>query len=571
MKRAFLLGLLLACASPALPAAAAVVETARLAEALEAAGAVPAFQQALLSQIQLAGALSAQPHPDLAPLAAPAAAPAAASDPWRAQAARLVGACMAQPAAAAAVDGALRAALGDRAADDLHKAAGRFERGRANDPGLDAQLRGMTRSLDFSDPAALQAFTARLYDGARAGPDAPAPPVAVPAGAPRRPLVTLSPPGESTAMTPDELAAYTESRREVSPRGLVRVDFRSGDYRPEYDAELARLGVDRVVIKEPSRREVETLTDDRHGFHLTSEKVRWVMTARTMAEHEAALADNSQGGKGSYASQFRKQLQKSEAVRTTLGPLTVADYERWYPIYEEEIVSKPGGKRNIGLDFARKQAEKGELKDWYGLFYYDDAGRMVGGDIYKGMPDRGMFVNGYAAYRPELKPSNPAVRAFEVGMRLALAHGYKVFSFGQDTNFLGYDYSLGLMANKAGFLLQPFPENEIILSKVIDTAKIASVKGGQGRTGGYGDFGIKGPLVASYLASRDAGTPKRAEELLGRSFRVGPDGLVRSETGLSSAETSVFWHYRGDSPDALRTPRGVAVVERRMAPPPSGD
>lgn len=566
LSRLFLLVSALGLSAPVF----AGVVTGRLTPALELALTNPQFRQSLITQIELVGSLSVSAVPSLTPMLAVAPTPA---DPWRAQAAALVGAYAAQPAAAAAAQAQLRQVLGAASADSLQRTAERFATRRTADAGLDAQLRKLTAGLDFTDAAAVQTFAAGLYDFAKARPDGlHAPAVSVPDGAPRAPLVALSRAGERPAMAAAALEAYVEKNKEVSPRGLVRVTFASGDYRSEYDAALRRLGVDRVVIKTPSRGEIDTLAGDAHDFRLITEKVRWVMTTRTMAEHEAMLADNKQGGKGSNASQFRKALAASENVKTKLGVLTIEDFERWYDIYEQEIVGvgkEEGarvGRRAVERDMARKLgAEKLASEGWHGLFYYDDAGKMVGGDIYKAVPERGLFVNGYAAYRPELKPVNPAVRAFEVGMRLAREQGYKAFSFGMDTNIVGYDYNVGLMANKAGFLLQPFPEGDFILSKMLDTAKIAAVVNKQGQSAGYGYFGVKGPLVDQYLASIDAGSPKKADELLGRSFQV-VDGTVLATNGLNSAETNVFWHYQGTTTDPLRTPRGIQVEKRAMSP-----
>jgi hypothetical protein len=338
------------------------------------------------------------------------------------------------------------------------------------------------------------------------------------------------------------------------------VNFASGDYRPEYDAALRALGVDVVVIKAPSRAELGRFKEE-DGYHFKSEYQRWVMTTRTLDEHKAAL------GKAQRVRQFENQLAASAHIRTELVPLTVEQYEKWYPVYEDEVVGKPGGKRNVGLDFARKQAEKGTLEGWYGLFYYDpvDKTKIVGGVIMKAWPERGMFVLGDAAYRPELKDVSPSVRTFNESMKFAKSLGFPVLSFGQDTNFFGYDYTLGLMSNKAGFLLTPYPEDEIVLMKVLDASKPASVKNGQGKSGGYFFFGIKrdSPVAERYLQSKDAGAPKEAQDLLGSERYF--DGKV-----VTSKDTVVGWRFKGDDPNPLRVPVGIDVNEREMPPASDG-
>jgi hypothetical protein len=555
-----------------------MIEAVPMARAFELARTNPGFHAELLTQIGLAQSLSVSPQPTLAPLLAPAAA--ASANPWTPQAAALVGAYLARPAAAAAVQPQLTEALGPAAAGQLHEAAANFEAKRAANPGLDSELRQMAQGLDFTDHAAVQTFTAALFDNARLHPDASRPAVAVPDGPGRQPPVRLV---KSTRapLSSSELAEFVAKNKTVSPEGLVRLTFPSGQYHPEYEKELVALGVHRVNIAEPTRKEVSELAGDAHDFRVVSDKVRWVMTTRTMDEHEKDLADNSKGGKGSHAAQFRKSRETTKGLTTKpSGVLTVADWNKWYDVYENEVVGvdrhgvpipgKRQGRRAVARDMGKGAALTDEFfknDGWYGFFYYDEAGAVVGGDIYKAIADRGIFVNGYAAYRPELKPFNPSIRAFEEGNELAAKAGYKVFSFGMDTNEYGHDYSLGLMASKAGFLLQPFGEGTIMLSKMINTQKFAAHTDKEGRTGGYGYFGLSDVMLERYLADRDQGTQKTADQYFGRSFKT-VDGVVRAANGFSAPEATVFNYYVGTAP-ALRTPRGVPVDKRPMAAPAS--
>jgi hypothetical protein len=560
LSRIVALALLLAA-----PAGAAVVDAVSLSPALELAQSAPAFRTSMLTQIQLVGSLSGAASPSLKPLIAMAAAAPTAADPWRAESARIVGALAAQPAAVVENQTALRAALGDSGVDQLQKAAGRLQAKAAAAPELGAQLQTLSQGLDLKNPSSVQDLGSRLnalFENSRSRPEAASgEAVSAGDGHEKKPLVSLVKHGQTPAMSASELEAYVEKNGVVSARGLKRVNFASGDYHPQYDAELKRLGVDQVVIKTPSRAELATFKED-DGYHLKSEYERWVMTTRTHEEHKAAL------GKAQRVRQFENQLADSDHIPTEIVPLSDAKFQEWYPIYEDEVVGKPGGKRNVARDFVTKLAEKGSLDGWYGLFYYDpaDKTKMVGGVIMKAWPERGMFVLGYAAYRPELKDISPSVRTFKESMALAKSLGYNVLSFGQDTNFFGYDYNLGLMSNKAGFLLTPYPEDEIVLMKMLDTSKVASVKNKAGQTGGYMFFGIKrdSPVVERYLQSKDAGAPKEAQELLGSDHYF--DGKV-----VPAKDTTVVWHYKGDDPNPLRVPVGIDVVDRKMPMPPSGN
>ncbi|MFI5347189.1 MAG: hypothetical protein ACHQ51_12520 [Elusimicrobiota bacterium] len=564
-----------ALALSAAPLRAAVVEPVSLAPAMGMVQSAPGFQASIMAQIQLATSLSGQPAASisLAPLTASIAAPAPANDPWRPEAARLVTALVAQPQALTFNKESIRSALGDQTYERLTKAASRFASKAPANPALQEQLAGIRQGLDLRDPAAVQEMGARLnslFENSNSKPEAPAAPsVAAGEGSgTHKPLVSLVHAGETPVLSHAELEAYlagtyvnndgdTVSRTVVTPRGMKKAIFASGVYHPQYDAQLKGLGYDQVVIKTPTRAELNRYKEE-DGYHFKSEYERWVMTTRTLEEHKVAL------GKAQRVRQFENQLASSEHIRTELKPLTVENYEKWYPVYEDEVVGKPGGKRNVGLDFAAKQKAKGTLDGWYGLFYYDqqDPNKIVGGVIMKAWPERGMFVLGYAAYRPELKDVSPSVRTFTESMKLAKSLGYKVLSFGQDTNFFGYDYSLGLMSNKAGFLLTPYPEDELVLMKVLDSSKIASVKNGQGKTAGYFFFGVKrdSALTERYLQSKDAGAPKEAQQLLGSSHYF--DGKVDAAKDVVQG-----WHYKGDDPNPLRVPVGIDVNDREMTAP----
>ncbi|MCM2305417.1 MAG: hypothetical protein NDJ72_11985, partial [Elusimicrobia bacterium] len=208
LLRAFALSALLA-----VPSAAMVAGRAPLAPALGLAQTAPAFQASILAQVQLVASLSGQPAASisLAPLTASIAAPAPASDPWRAEAARLVTALVAQPSALSRHKEEIRAALGDQAYERLTRSASRISSKSQASPALQEQLAGVRRGLDLGDAAAVSELDARLnalFENSRAKPEAPAAAaVAAGEGAARKPLVSLVAAGETPAMSPAELEA----------------------------------------------------------------------------------------------------------------------------------------------------------------------------------------------------------------------------------------------------------------------------------------------------------------------------------------------------------------------------
>ena len=156
-RLSMLTALSVACLSSSLRAA--IVEPVSLAPVLGMTQSVPAFRAAILSNIQLVDTLSVQPIPSLAQLLVAAPTPA---NPWPAEAALLVGALAAQPAAIAANQNELRAALGDRGGDQLKNAAARFQARAAEHPELAAQLNQLRSGLNLSDGGAVSDLGARL-------------------------------------------------------------------------------------------------------------------------------------------------------------------------------------------------------------------------------------------------------------------------------------------------------------------------------------------------------------------------------------------------------------------------
>ena len=555
MRLPSLISLVAFAALLAAPAAAAVVE-APLAPALGLVQTVPAFRESMMSQIQFATSLSAQAAPSLTPLLTATASPI---DPWRAESGRLVAALAAQPQALVASQPELRAALGDHGVDLLLKASARFQTNADAHPELKAQIEGLRRTMDLTNPASGQDLSGRLNkifeNSSRHASETL--PVADPGGPAKKPLVTLGRAGERPAMTRADLEDYVHKNAVTSPRGLKRVNFASGDYKPSYDKALRELGVEMVVIKAPSRAEIGKFQEE-DGYHLKSEYVRWVTTAHTLEEHDA-MQPHTRNIKS-----FHQMLKASENIPMVVEPLTQEKFEQWYPIYESEVVNKPGGKRNVGRDFVSKLKADGLLGERWGAFYYDpkDPTRMIGGVLMRAWREKGMLVGNFAAYSPELKDASPSIRTFAAGLKLARELGLPVFSLGEDTNFYGFDYNIGLMANKAGLLVTPYPSDEVVLMKVLDTAKIASNKNKQGQSAGYFFFGIKrdSPVVERYLASRESEVkPKEAQDLLG--------GLFYTPEIIPAAQVTVARHFPGDDPNPPRTPVGIDVVRVPMASP----
>ncbi|MEK7234760.1 MAG: hypothetical protein AAB268_13165 [Elusimicrobiota bacterium] len=127
----------------------------------------------MLSQISLVGLLSSQAVPTLSPLVAEVPT---VSEPWRAEAARLIGALVAQPQAVALYQDELRMALGEQGAESLRQTAVRLQAHAVERPELLAQLSNLRSGLDFTDAGAVQKFGSRLtalFENSKSRPEDP--------------------------------------------------------------------------------------------------------------------------------------------------------------------------------------------------------------------------------------------------------------------------------------------------------------------------------------------------------------------------------------------------------------
>lgn len=138
---------------------AAAVAPVSLAPALGMIQSVPAFRASVLSQISLVNSLSAQPVLTLSSIMAAASTP---TDPWRAEAARFVGALVARPQVVASHQNELRAVIGNQGAKQMKEAATRFQAHAAGHPELFAQLKNLRSGLDLTDAGAVHELGARL-------------------------------------------------------------------------------------------------------------------------------------------------------------------------------------------------------------------------------------------------------------------------------------------------------------------------------------------------------------------------------------------------------------------------
>jgi hypothetical protein len=303
--------------------------------------------------------------------------------------------------------------------------------------------------------------------------------------------------------------AWLQARIMHSPRGLNILRFRAGEYKPEYDARAKALGVDVVLLRRPSRDEIETYKEE-DGYHLKSRWVRWVMKTTSVDEYL-----NTEG-----RGKLRKAVRKSEGVPYEVmrldDPAAEAAFKKWHPLYMSEIVGKPGGRMHVGPDYLEKMSAD-ERKQWHFVVYPDpaDPEKVLGGMLIKERPEFGILSLGFAAYTVEAKRKFAiSYRSVIAGLELAQRLGFPILSAGADTNFYGYDYDLGLLGWKASVYMTPYPEEPFELARVLNSEKFSEATDHQGKRGGMFFHGVRreGPFYDRLLDQADSQPGQDTEE-----------------------------------------------------------
>lgn len=334
----------------------------------------------------------------------------------------------------------------------------------------------------------------------------------------------LAVPSPKSAMTASELEAFIADKTSVSNVGLKVVRLPAGSMRPEYEAMLKALGVDVLMIMEPSARELDSMQEDK-GWFLRSESYRWVSKAMRADDFLGTVSQHAKGG-------LIREIDRSAHLGIDLGPMTEERFAEWYPLYVQEIGGRPGGQVYVKPDLAAKEKEKNGLKPWWTVYYRDRSdGRMVGGINMKEWADRKMLWGHYAAYDKVTKPFGMSVRSFLESLNLTHFLGYPVMSMGLDLNLRGFYRSIGLLLNKSRLRASIYPEEEITLTKILNVEKYKEEKNNQGQNEGLVFFSLPrgGVVETRYREALGEGRVAKAEELLGGDYfskEIVPAGLA---------------------------------------------
>lgn len=128
-------------------------------------------------------------------------------------------------------------------------------------------------------------------------------------------------------------------------------------------------------------------------------------------------------------------------------------FEEWLTLYKKIIASKEKGEILVKEDWLEKKEKRG--KKVGGIFAFRN-GKMIGGDLFFKVGNFLCVGYGVAERIPNLRGGLGLLLDYS-SLVYAQKQGYDQISFGQDTNFYGFDLSSGLLLYKTKLGFSPFP------------------------------------------------------------------------------------------------------------------
>lgn len=247
--------------------------------------------------------------------------------------------------------------------------------------------------------------------------------------------------------------------------GINIATFGANEYTPNYEAVLRSMGVDTVVITDPSAYDLELARNDPGFFHKPT-KVMWRAPVQSWEDYLASLNSKNRN-------RLKAKLKKSEAVIVRYSPLTSSQFEKWYPLYESEVVGKEKGQRLIDPDWARARENREDIEPYWGTFFYaPESNELIGGAIVKYDKKKGVAMIAYAAYNGNFSQAELSIRTFYEVIEHSRQNGFHQISYGMDSNLFGEHLSMGLMEYKASLGFRPVPGKGRELLKILNPEKL---------------------------------------------------------------------------------------------------
>ncbi|MDA0208309.1 MAG: hypothetical protein O3B64_02805 [bacterium] len=263
-----------------------------------------------------------------------------------------------------------------------------------------------------------------------------------------------------------------------------------------------------LAVNYPSRDQLAYLK--QAGFYLRSEMVRWFAPVGDEKNSWTHLSSKR-------ARKMRANIRKAQDhVRVMREPLSIENFQRWLPIYEKEVVNRPGGVRIFYCDLFLAGKKMTGL-EMVSCFRKSD-GVYVGGCIVNpwgefsdiGGPEKKYTTFLMSALDASARPYAVGYLLDEVVMNIARKQGCKVYGHGADFNFWGTDILPGLLSRKSACGMLPVPTGKVQAFLVANPERALSLNSH------YLLMEITGKdLVDQYLSQRILGTDVPADTLYG--------------------------------------------------------
>lgn len=239
----------------------------------------------------------------------------------------------------------------------------------------------------------------------------------------------------------------------VAPRGYAYVSIDSEKYSKSLEEEIiARVSPGMIEVRYPTQVQWEQLK--KNGYGLTTDFVRWF--AQVGAENDPFSFLS-----GKRKKRVRQNVKKAVGITSIVELLTTENFARWLPIYEQEIVGRPGGIRIFYCDlFSAGKNMDGMLM--ISCFMGDE---YLGGSIvntWGAFADAKLKTRKYTSFL--MSATSQAAKQFGLGylldkevMSIARGYGDVVYGHGGDFPVWGLETSVGLLTRKSAVGMYMFP------------------------------------------------------------------------------------------------------------------
>jgi hypothetical protein len=244
----------------------------------------------------------------------------------------------------------------------------------------------------------------------------------------------------------------------IDEHGLRIADFTAEEYNREWEADLRAQGVALVRVGGDLNHQKTVLTE-QDGYFLAPSHIVWRMATESLEEYLGHLSSKQR-------SRVKARLQKSAGTDLVLEPVTAENFEKWYLIYEREVVGKEHGRRTLAASWITDAVKRNE----FSLLQYHsrDGDSLLGGAVLRRMPGLSQFNIAYAAYDHAAVGKELSFRTFVEALTLAKHEGFQTLSYGKDRNLYGHYYTIGLMEYKSMLGFSPQLSGDVKIIKVLN-------------------------------------------------------------------------------------------------------